>query len=160
MSNEFDTLRNVLSQRALQIAFDLGLGDLIKMPNTDFTEPNLRSPAVDSPWLAFSYTTGHTGQAELGGPAALEITVGMVQFDVLVAEQAGDGPALALANQIKKKINRKQWLVPPNSYVSMQAANIVNGLPVGSSGWYRCCCDCAFIFHHRDPDADPLQDFS
>jgi hypothetical protein len=110
----------VLSAKALQIASELGLGDLISMPNTAFIEPNLRAEPEQSPWLMFSYTLGKTGQAELGGPSALEITVGMVQFDVLVPEQEGDGAAIRLANAIKKKINRKQWLVPPYSYVTLK----------------------------------------
>lgn len=150
MTAEFDTLRAVLAQKALTIATNLGYP--IKMPNAPFDDPS------GTPWVSYWMKLGHTGQAELGGPAALEITVGLLQFDVLVPEMTGDGLAITIANQIKKKINRKEWLIPPDGYVKLEAAAITNDLPT-KSGWYRVCVDTTFLFYHRDPDADPLQDF-
>lgn len=149
MANEFDDLRALLSQKALTFAGNVALP--IKMPNAPFDDPA-------GPWLEYGMKLGKTGQAELGGPAALEITVGIIQFDVIVPEMTGDGVAMSAANQIKKKINRKEWLVGSTSYVKLDAAEITNGLPT-KAGWYRVCVDATFLFFHRDPDADPLKDF-
>lgn len=150
MTNEFDQLRAVLTQNAKAAAADVGYP--IQLPNAPFNEPS------DAPWINFWFRIGDTGQAELGGPAALEISVGLLQFDVLVPEQTGDGLAIQIANRIKKKINRKQWLVPPNGYVTLYAASLTTELPA-KSGWYRVCVDTVFSFHHRDPDAEPFRDF-
>jgi len=161
MSNEFDTLRKVLVGRAIAVATELGMSDDIQVPNGP--PPMSALPDSDAstapPWINFWYKLGPNSQlAELGGPKALEITPGILQFDILVPEKTGDGAAITLANRIKKKINRKQWLIPPDGYVTLQPAGIVTNLPA-KSGWYRVCVDCTFYFYHRDPDADPLQDF-
>ncbi len=150
MSNEFDDLRGVLTGRAKAIAFDLGYP--IQLPNAPFVEPS------GSPWLNFWYKLNKPMMAELGGPKALEVSVGVLQFDILVPEETGDGLVLRIANQIKKKINRKQYLVGSYSYVNLDPAGIEVGLPT-KSGWYRNCVDATFLFHHRDPDAEAFRDF-
>jgi hypothetical protein len=148
--NEYDELRKVLTGKAVEIATALNLP--IQMPNG----PTITEPA--GPWLDFAYLIGDTGQAECGGPAALEITVGTLDFEVLVPERTGDGPAIAYANQIKKLINRKQYLVGNYGYVTLRAVS-VHQLPRTMNGWFRACASTSFWFHHRDPDADPLQNF-
>lgn len=151
MAYEFDDLRAVLTQKAANVASAIGVE--IQMPNAPFTEP------TGEVWLNFWYKLGKTDQAELGGPAALEVTVGLMQFDVLYPEETGDGEAMRIASQVRRSINRKQWLVGSHSYVTLDAADLVTDLPSSKAGWARMCVDATFLFHHRNPDADPLQEF-
>jgi hypothetical protein len=146
-----DQLRRILEGKAIAAANAAGLAGKLKLPNNDFTPPKAE------PWSNFWFKTGGSKQMELGGAQAFERTVGLIQFDVVVPEKSGDGEIARIADMLRSRFNRKQWLVPPYGVVKMDVASVKT--PFGTEaqgGWYRYCVDATFNYDYRDPDALPF----
>lgn len=146
-----DQLRRILEAKAIAAANAAGLAGKLKLPNGDWTPPRAEA------WANFWFKTGGSKQMELGGATAGERTVGLIQFDVLVPEKTGDGAISRIANTLRTRFNRKQWLVPPYGVVKMDVASVKT--PFGTDakdGWYRYCVDATFNYDYRDPDALPF----
>lgn len=143
--DEFDSLRAVLNQKAEAICVAQNLP--VELMNEQFTPP------AAAPYASFWFKTGGSRQAELGSNKSFELTVGILQFDLLVPEYQPLGPPGRQADEIKKAFNRKQWEVPPDGYVNIQVVSVKTPFPKPQNGWFRFCIDGAFHFYHRDPNA-------
>lgn len=144
---EHDALRVVLQTKAQEISSLLDLP--MQIGDEAFVQPK------GTPWAEFWFRTGTTKQRELGGPGSLELTPGILQFTIYAPQNTGDGPPLRLAGAIKKALNRRQWRVPPDGYVTLDPVG-VEQVPGIQKGFKVCVVDCSFDFHHSDPDAPPF----
>lgn len=141
----FDSLRAVLSQKAEAICIDQNLP--LELPNEQFTPDNATA------YASFWYKTGGSKQIELGSNKSQEMTVGLLQFDLLVPEYQPLGPPGRQADAIKRAFSRKQWEVPPDGYVCIQTVNVKTPFQKPQGGWFRFVIDGVFYFYHRDPNA-------
>jgi hypothetical protein len=142
--SEFDQLRKVLNSKAVAAANEAGIQ--VQLPNEAFDPPKRTI------YGSFWFKTGGSKQIELGGGKSQELTVGIFQFDLLAPEKTSDGPATQLADMIRRRFNRKEWLVAPNGYVKLLVANVKTPFQGAVDGFYRCCVDGTFHFYHRDPN--------
>lgn len=151
--NPFDSLRRVLTTKALSAANAAGLAGRIEMPNAEFKKPGNKEM-----YASFWYKTGGSRQAELGGRSGFELTVGIYQFDILIPEKTGDGPGLRAADYIRARFNRREWLVEPDGYLKMLVSNVKTPFDGAQNGYWRVIVDGTFHYYYRDPDADDFRD--
>lgn len=142
---EHDMLRQVLEQQALSLAGPLNLK--LVMDNSPF-----KAPKDGSIWSEFWFETGKTFATPGGGPRGWEKTSGVLQFTLKAPENDGNGAILKVAGRIKAAINRKQWAVPPEGYVSLDPVSVqAHGKPI--DGNFVVIVDATFWFWHRNQDA-------
>jgi hypothetical protein len=145
---DFDMLRQTLYGQAIQAVVQNGnfkcrIGD----------EPFV-APTDGSIYGEFWFKAGTTKQMELGPRTGFECTPGVLQFTLYAPEKTGEGPVLRLADALKKAFNRKQWVVPPDGYVTIDPMS-VQPLPNIKQGHKVVIIDASFDFYHRDPAATP-----
>jgi hypothetical protein len=143
--DDSDALRAVLCQKAEAICVDQAIP--VELPNEQFT------PDAAQTYASFWYRVGGSKQAELGGNTGYEMTVGLLQFDLLVPEYQPLGPPSRIADAIKRAFNRKEWIVPPEGYVKTLVASVKTPFHKPQNGWYRFIIDATFHYYHRDPTA-------
>lgn len=155
----FNSLRRVLNSRAVQAAVRANMGDRIELPNETFTKPAVKKgQEKDAIYMSFWYKTGGSRQAELGGRKGFEMTVGVYQFDVMVPENIGDGPGLAVGDIVRRSMNRREMEVAPDGYLKLLVSNVKTPFDGPKNGYYQVVVDGVFHFYHRDPNADGFRD--
>lgn len=143
---EHDALRKVLFTQAISAVS--GNGNFpCQIGNEEFVPP--QDGAL---YGEFWFRTADSVQMELGAVTGYERAPGILQFTLYAPEKDGDGPILKLAGGLKKAFNRKQWLVDPDGYVTLQPAS-VKEMPGIRNGKKVVIVDCHFDFFYHDPDA-------
>ncbi|AFO71744.1 hypothetical protein phiCbK_228 [Caulobacter phage phiCbK] len=143
---EHDMLRQVLEQQAVAAAPTIGLK--LNFDNSEFVQPK-----DGAHWAEFWVQTGNTVPCEVAGPRGYEKTSGLIQFTLKAPEEEGNGAILKKAGALKKVFNRRQWVVPPDGYVTLDPISVQShGKPI--DGFYNVVVWATLWFHHRDPDAD------
>ena len=148
----FDALRRTLNSKAVSAGNAAGLAGKLALPNETFTPPK------GEVYGEFWFKTGGTKQVELGGNKSMEMTVGIFQFDIMAPENRGDGPATKIAELIRARFNRRQWVVDPVGYVNLLTANVKTPFAKPQNGFYRVIVDGTFHFFHKDPNAGDFRD--
>lgn len=140
---EFDALRDLLNNKALNAARVIGLR--VKIAN----QPGWSDPK-DETWADFWYKTGGSKLVECGGAGALEMTVGILQFTISSPEKIGDGAAIRAGDKLRKLFSRQKWLIPAaHGWITIDVMTPkTTGKPV--QGWYQVVADVSFRFYHRD----------
>lgn len=140
----FDLLRQTLEAQAVAAAAAAGITDL-KLPNQPFNQPQNKM------WAAFHIVAGSAIPAELGNrDTAMNKATGIVQFEVYVPENSGDGPATRAAGVFRKRINRKSLNVPGAGSLSFYASNVLPHPGGPKNGWYCVLAEATYIFHYRE----------
>jgi hypothetical protein len=149
----FNSLRRVLNTRAVQAAAAAGLpADKFELPNEDFVTPKGQI------YGGFWHRIGGSRQAELGGRRGFEMSVGIYQFDILVPENKGDGPGLAIADKIRRNFNRREMVVEPDGHLKLLVANVKTPFSGPQNGFWRVIVDGEFHYYYKDPQADGFRD--
>lgn len=140
-----DELRKVFETEAVATAAEHAPVPF-KICDEPFDQPD------DGLWVHFWYELGTTEQIDLGSRRSFERTPGVLQFTVFNPEKSGMGAASRLAAAIKKRWNRREWLVGEAGYVQLDP---MSTKPSGKvyGGFKPIACDAQFFFTHRDPDA-------
>lgn len=145
---EHDMLRQVLEQQAIAAAAPSAANLTLCFDNSEFVQPQ-----DGSQWSEFWISTGATMPAEITGPRGLEKTSGLLQFTLKAPEAQGNGAIIKAAGILKRAFNRKQFVVPPDGYVTLDPFSIeTHGKPM--NGFFNVVGWSTFWFHHRDPEAD------
>lgn len=143
-TDPFDLLRVVLETQAVAAAASAGITDL-KLPNQPFVQP------LAKPWAAFHIMAGSAIPAELGNRnTAMNKATGVVQFEVYVPENTGDGPATRAAGAFRKRINRGSINVPGAGSVSFYVSNVIPHPGGPKNGWYCVLAEATYIYHYRE----------
>lgn len=155
----FNSLRRVLNSKALQAATRADMADRIELPNETFTKPEVKKGQEKAAiYMSFWYKTGGSRQAELGGRKGYEMSVGIYQFDIMVPENIGDGPGLAIGDIVRRVMNRREMEVAPDGHLKLLVSNVKTPFNGPKGGYYQIVVDGTFHFYHRDPNADGFND--
>lgn len=139
-----DELRKVFETEAVATATALALP--VQIDDQPFDRPD------QGLWAHFWHETGSTVVMEPGAAGAFERTGGILQWTVYSPEKQGMGPASRVAGEIKRRWNRRQFLVGAHGYVTLDPVS-TRRLKKTYGGYNPIICDAAFFFTHRDPDA-------
>jgi len=142
---DYDELRKVLSRQAILAVQALAFP--CKIGNEAFV-----TPTDGSIYGEFWFRTGVTVAMGPGGAKAYERTPGLYQFTLYSPEKRGEGEVSRLAERLRKIFNRKQFLVPPDGYVTLGVSG-VQDLPGVKTGHNVFVVDASFQFFHHDPAA-------
>lgn len=146
-----DSLRKVLFSKAITAVTALNLK--CRIGEEDFVEPQ------NEIYGEFWFRVAKPYQMELGSRSSFECAPGVLQFTLYAPESSGDGPILKLGDQLKNMINRQQWKVAPDGYVSLEPAGCeeIPGIKMSKK---IVIVDCGFDFYYRDPNPNTiLSDF-
>lgn len=139
----FDELRKVLEQHAVQAASQLNFKII-------FDEDE--APKTGA-YVHFWYETGNSElMSAAGGRKGFECTPGVLQFNIYYPEKQPTAQYVRLADSIKRLLNRKQWIVAPDGYVTIEVMS-VQRQPVTKNGFRVVWTRGGFDFHHRDSQA-------
>lgn len=105
-------------------------------------------------FVHFWYETNPSVKKEAAnGRKAWECTSGVLNFNIYAPEKSASAPMTILGDQIKKKMNSIQFLVPPEGYVKLDVMS-VQRTPIKHNGRKVVICRATFDFTHRDASAD------
>ncbi len=147
--SSYDDLRAMLEEQAWNACANAGLDETqISIDGYPFTQPD------STLWVQFSFEIGDTTPAELGVAARAnetgkgrERTVGFYQFDVLIPENTGTSPAIAMCDALRGWFRYQQWLVTDVGYVNTASAT-PKSAATALRGWTRYTLRAAFDFWH------------
>lgn len=148
---EDDELRKMFETEAVATAAALSLPVRIDKEPFDIPDPDDASPE-NTIWAEFWYEAGDPVARGHGGAKGRKAVPGIVQFTIYYPHEAGNGPALRMGGEIKKRWSQMQRLVGDAGYITLG--------PMGSrrlnlvrEGWRPVVCRAEFQFHYDEPDA-------
>lgn len=144
----FNELRKTLENQALQAATALGFTVIF-----DDDDP----PANGQTYVHMWYETGNTYAKLGGGRKGWECTPGLWHFNVYTPEKKPVAPAVRLCDQLKQRLNRQQWQVPPDGFLKLDPMSIQRQ-PITKNGFRIVWARCTFDYDHRDSGAAPFSE--
>jgi hypothetical protein len=140
----YDMLRQVLQTEATQAASEFGFK--LVLANEEALTPKAQV------WGEFWHRTGKAIPTLGGGRKHFKKAPGLMQFTLYAPEKTGDGAITRIADSLEQRFSSKQYLVPPDGYVTLDDI-AVDMLPKRESGSYVCIVHATFDFTYRDPNA-------
>lgn len=121
------------SQIRARLAAQWGITTPVDWPNSGFV------PVIGVPWIRLKVKEGRTRQVDIGDRKKTFRTPGFIYVQVFTATNIGNGPALALGDQVAAIF--RNWC---GSSVKCYAASVQDIGP-DEKGWYQVNVEVPFV---------------